>query len=105
MCPLTVLSGSQTPPLGRRMGIKVRCDYYVTRMAAPFLDKAKADSEFIFARFQREIVGTLVTRIVEVWRIDAVMGWKFFHEMVPLEDMVKFMDANMVLIRILVCQV
>ena len=47
---------------------------------------------------------TLVTRIVEVLRI-AVMGWKFFHVMVPLEDMMKFMDANMVRIRVLVCQV
>ena len=47
---------------------------------------------------------TLVTRIVEVLRI-AVMGWNFIHVMVPLEDMEKFMDANMVRIRVLVCQV
>ena len=49
-------------------------------------------------------VTLLVTRIVEVLQI-AVMGWKFFHVMVPLEDMVKFMDTNMVRIRVLVCQV
>ena len=49
-------------------------------------------------------MATLVTWIVEVLRI-AVMGSKFFHVMVPLEDMVKFMDANMVQIRVLVCQV
>ena len=36
---------------------------------------------------------TLVTRIVEVLQI-AVMGWKFFHVMVTLEDMVKSMDVN-----------
>ena len=47
---------------------------------------------------------TLVTRIVQVLRI-AVMGGKFFHVMVPLEDIVEFMDANMVRIRVLVCQV
>ena len=47
---------------------------------------------------------TLVTRIVEVLRI-AVMACRFFHVMVSLEDMVKFMDANMVQIRVLVCQV
>ena len=35
----------------------------------------------------------------------AVTGEKFFHVMVTLEDMVKFMDANMVQIRVLVCQV
>ena len=46
---------------------------------------------------------TLVTRIVEVLRI-GVMGWKFFQVMVPLEDIMKFMDANMVKIRVLVCQ-
>ena len=45
-----------------------------------------------------------MTQIVEVLRI-AVMGGKFFHVMVSLEDMVKFMDANMVQIRVLVCQV
>ena len=50
------------------------------------------------------IIITLVTWIVEVLRI-AVMGWKFFHVMVPLEDMMKFMAANMVRIRVLVCQV
>ena len=33
-------------------------------------------------------IGTLVTRIVKVLQI-VVMG-KFFHVMVPLEDMVKF---------------
>ena len=49
-------------------------------------------------------VNTLVTRIVEVLRI-AVMGWKFFNVMVSFDDMVKFMDANMVQIRVLVCQV
>ena len=38
---------------------------------------------------------TLVTRIEEVLRI-AVMGGKFFHVMLPLEDMAEFMDANMV---------
>ena len=46
---------------------------------------------------------TLVTRIVEVLQI-AVMGWKFFQVMVPLEDIMKFMDANMVKIIVLVCQ-
>ena len=46
----------------------------------------------------------VVTQIVEVLRI-GVMGWEFFHVMVPLEDMVKSMDANMVRIRVLVCQV
>ena len=35
----------------------------------------------------------------------AVMGVKFFHVTVPLEDMVEFMDANMVRIGVLVCQV
>ena len=47
---------------------------------------------------------TLVTRIEEVLRI-VVMGGKFFHVMVPLEDIVEFMNANMVRIRVLVCQV
>ena len=47
---------------------------------------------------------TLVTQIKEVFQI-AVMGVKFFHVMVPLEDMVEFMDANTVQIRVLVCQV
>ena len=46
----------------------------------------------------------VVTRIKEVLRI-AVMGVKFFHVMVPLEDMVEFIDANTVRIRVLVCQV
>ena len=40
-------------------------------------------------------LGTLVTRIKEVLRI-AVMGVKLFHVMVPLEDMVEFIDANTV---------
>ena len=57
-------------------------------------------SECIFQSY----LCTLVTRIVEVLRI-AEMGWKFFHVMIPLEDMVKFMDANMVWIGVLVCQV
>ena len=46
----------------------------------------------------------LVTRIKEVLRI-AVMDVKFFHVMVPLEDMVGFKDSNTVQIRVLVCQV
>ena len=50
------------------------------------------------------ITSTLVTRIEEVLRI-AVMGGKFFHVMLPLEDMAEFMDANMVRIRVLVYQV
>ena len=45
-----------------------------------------------------------MTRIEEVLRI-AVMGGKFFHVMVPLEDIEEFMNANMVRIRVLVCQV
>ena len=47
-----------------------------------------------------------MTRIVEVLRI-VVMGWKFFYVMVQLEDMVKFIDAIMVRIKLqlLVCQV
>ena len=49
-------------------------------------------------------ITTLVTRIEEVLRI-AVMGGKFFHVMLPLEDMVEFMDTNMVRIRVLVYQV
>ena len=36
-----------------------------------------------------------MTRIVEVLRI-AVMGGKFFQVMIPLEDIVEFMNANMV---------
>ena len=48
-------------------------------------------------------IGTLVTRIIEVLRI--VVMDKFFHVMVPLEDMVKFMDTDMVRFRVLVCQV
>ena len=47
---------------------------------------------------------TLVTRIKEVLQI-AVIGVKFFHVTVPLEDMVEFMDANMVRIGVLLCQV
>ena len=47
---------------------------------------------------------TLVTRIKELLQI-AVMGIKFIHVLVPLEDMVEFMDANMVQIRVLFCQV
>ena len=35
---------------------------------------------------------TLLTRIEEVLRI--AMAVKFFHELVPLEDMVEFTDAN-----------
>ena len=35
----------------------------------------------------------------------AVMGVKHIHVMVPLEDMVEFMDPNMVRIKELVCQV
>ena len=54
--------------------------------------------------YRKAKLGTLVTRIVEVLRI-AVMGGKFFHVMVPLEDIVEFMNTNMVLIRVLVCQV
>ena len=41
---------------------------------------------------------THVTRIVKVLRI-AVMGGKFFQVMVPLEDIVEFMNANMVRIK------
>ena len=37
---------------------------------------------------------TLVTRIVEKLRI-AVMGGKFLHVMDSLENIVKFMDANL----------
>ena len=33
------------------------------------------------------------------------MGVKHIHVMVPLEDMVEFMDPNMVRIKELVCQV
>ena len=46
----------------------------------------------------------LVTSIEEVFWI-TVMGGKLFHVMVSLEDMVEFMDANIVRIRVLVCQV
>ena len=43
----------------------------------------------------RWLICTLVTQIVEVLRI-SVMGGNFFHVMVPLEDIVEFMNANMV---------
>ena len=46
---------------------------------------------------------TLVTRIVEVLQIAAI-GGKFFRVMVPFEDIVEFMNTNMVLIRALVCR-
>ena len=36
-----------------------------------------------------------MTRIKEVLQI-AVMGVKFFHVMVPLEDMEEFTDANII---------
>ena len=61
-------------------------------------------AKHIFPQTIKYKLTTLVTRIKEVLRI-AVMGGKFFHVMLPLEDMAEFMDANMVRIRVLVYQV